>query len=494
MMNKNRGFLPSAGKLICFLMGLVLMAILLPFNAAADEPSEVVVTTEQQLREAVRYDGNVITIAGDIYITDEAIVIDREITLRGHGTLTSIDKWQWHFTVEEGGILTLDGDLALIRAQDSDSFGGIRVNNAKLVMHSGLLYGHYFSGGITLAENSSFYMYGGEIKNNYSRRGTGVAVVEESTFNMYDGLISGHTGNGVYVSRNSVFNMHGGVISDNSAGGGVVVYRSSIFNMYGGEISGNNALHGGGVSVSEGSEFFMHGGVISGNSAGFGGGVFISWCQWLRTSLFVFFEGSITNNTAQYQGGGIASRSHLVVYGGEITNNEANREGGGIYISTNAAYAFIQGVKISDNIAHRHGGGIYNGVGAILSIADSEITGNTALRDGGGLYTQNYHNLRIREDVIFRDNSSSRAHNFGIWAGSEQFPLIKWSGENSVPNTHLKNNHDISYTGVWMPSIWVACIVIALIIIAIKLTVTIYCLKKERKKVEPEQAEVGDAL
>ena len=138
---------------------------------------------------------------------------------------------------------------------------------------------------------------GGKITHNELAKGRGVKVL--GTFNLYGGNITdnqtdgnyndGSTeGGGVYVATNSVFNMYGGKITYNegyNGGGGVYVAPTygpssrAVFNMSGGEISHNSSSFddSGGMFVY-GGEFIMSGGSITDNT---GYGVYL--CDFKRT-------------------------------------------------------------------------------------------------------------------------------------------------------------------------------------------------------------------
>ena len=150
-------------------------------------------------------------------------------------------------------------------------------------------------------------------------KGKGVKVLG-GTFDMYGGIITGNTSN--YDIGGSGVSIEG--VSDTT--------KASVFNMYGGTITGNTATSGGGVHVRRivwygPSEFHMYGGSITNNSAksdaasyGVGGGVYVSW-----TSKFVMSGGTISENTATQNGGGLYASALAKQYdyssGGAATLN-----------------------------------------------------------------------------------------------------------------------------------------------------------------------------
>jgi hypothetical protein len=120
-------------------------------------------------------------------------------------------------------------------------------------------------------------MKGGTISANTADGGGGGIVIEDSTFTMEGGAITGNratlSGGGVVISRASTFTMIGGAIADNSArqyGGGVYLdYISTSFTMQGGTIAGNTAVSGGGgVAVATGTGVFTKAPAVEGQASG----------------------------------------------------------------------------------------------------------------------------------------------------------------------------------------------------------------------------------
>ena len=191
----------------------------------------------------------------------------------------------------------------------------------------------------------------GQITHASGAYGRGVEV-ENGTFNLYKGEISGnggygitgeksHLGGGVQVTTGT-FNMYGGSISGNTGGGYCVggVYVADprgTFNLYGGEISGNWAPFGGGVEVY--GTFNMSGGEITNNRATYGGGVEVRG----STAAFNMSGGSITNNTAGSGniGGGVYVHDGTFTVSGSatVTDNTANN----VYLNNGKTIAIGEG-------------------------------------------------------------------------------------------------------------------------------------------------------
>ena len=214
-----------------------------------------------------------------------------------------------------------------------------------------------FNGGAVNVNGGKFNMYGGVIKNNTA--GTSKAL---------------SNGGAVYVGSNGTFTMTGGEITGNTAtrnGGGVAV-NNGTFTMSGdAKILNNSAKQdynsiehlGGGVYVGEKGTFTMSGNTsVEGNlaRAGYtdsnaqGGGVYVS-----NGGTFTMNDNaSIKSNTmtVQYnnglqtiQGGGVYVGGTLNLSGGSIEDNTAVYEGGGLYLDTKGTVNLGTGTIIVRN-------------------------------------------------------------------------------------------------------------------------------------------------
>ena len=327
-----------------------------------NEPTEEVVSNESSddvfISEVVGIEPTTALVSGGSVLTGQTQVIDYavigNITVDGGilylvngghitGTVTVVNG-TFNMT---GGIITGLGrgvDVTGVNSEFNMTGGTITGNSASSgagvqVQHgasfnmsgSALIYNNTATtsgGGVTILSGSTFTMDGGEIRSNHadSASGGGGVRLNGSTFTMISGYIRNNTvsgaGGGVNLNDTddaphpSRFVMHGGVIEGNysiggaGGGGGGVRVWSGIFTMYDGIIRDNNTLFslgGGGVSVRN-TPFVMHGGSIYGNSShdGNGGGVFLQ----TRDASFTVKSGSITNNFAALDGGGIWTRAN----------------------------------------------------------------------------------------------------------------------------------------------------------------------------------------
>ena len=251
---------------------------------------------------------------------------------------------------------------------ESNYIGGVLVNSTGAFnLYDGELSGNRsahdnrasgtFNGGAVYVNGGKFTMTGGVIKNN--RAGGGNVLGD---------------GGAVYIGAGGKFTMTGGEISGNTVsrnGGGVAVVKGT-FEMTGdAKISGNKAQmdyrhyehKGGGVFVGASGTFTMSGNAgVEGNlvrngysdSVAQGAGVYVS-----EGGTFTMSEkSSLKSNTmtSQYQsdaknlyGGGVFVGGTLNLGGGSIEDNTAVYEGGGLYLDTKGTVNLGTGTIIVRN-------------------------------------------------------------------------------------------------------------------------------------------------
>ena len=251
---------------------------------------------------------------------------------------------------------------------DSNYIGGVLVSSTGAFnLYDGEISGNRsahdkrssgtFNGGAVYVNGGKFTMTGGVIKNN--RAGGGDVLGD---------------GGAVYIGAGGTFKMTGGEISGNTAsrnGGGVAVYNGAFTMSGDAKISNNiakqdyNAVEhlGGGVYVGASGKFTMSGDtVISGNLAhsGYadsnaqGGGVYVA-----SGGTFTMNDNaSIKSNTMKEQytntaksvrGGGVFVGGTMNLGGGSIEDNTAVYEGGGLYVDTKGTVNLGTGTIIVRN-------------------------------------------------------------------------------------------------------------------------------------------------
>lgn len=265
------------------------------------------------------------------------------------------------------------------------------------------------------SQRSDFTMYGGKITNNHviessNNEGGGVNMHTGGTFTMYGGEISGNTcpgtGGGV-VSAAAYLKLYGGTISNNTADerGGGVFTNMPLTISDGITITGNKSERGGGIYTYD-EDITIDGGKITGNTATYGGGV----CHigaYRNYTLTISGSATITGNTAT-DGGGVYVESGkntsnwnkgqgaLQINGGSITNNTATGNGGGVYINKRGLLT-ITGGNVTDNTATVNGGGVYfNGESKKFNISGNiNVTGNKKSGKANNIYLPNGQILKI---------------------------------------------------------------------------------------------------
>jgi len=237
-----------------------------------------------------------------------------------------------------GGIFNMTGgSISVNSARDG---GGVYVANGTFTMNgnASVSFNSCYlgagpmeqseGGGVYVASNGEFIMYGGSIKNNimlnnFGSNGGGV-YVSGGTFTMNGGLIEDNTipsnssapgsGGGVCVYSTGTFTMTGGSIKNNTIsgdwgnGGGVFVSNSEFTMSGNASVSGNTAANGGGVCIGGDGTLTMNGGTISGNTAEMGGGVFVAEdYDMILGSIIGIFR--ITNGTIYGNETGVSPQS-----------------------------------------------------------------------------------------------------------------------------------------------------------------------------------------
>ena len=227
-----------------------------------------------------------------------------------------------------------------------------------------------------------------------SKTGRVMYVGANATVTMQNLVLTGgniaESGGGVFVGGGTL-TMTGGAItnnvSSNDNGGGVYVNGNSTFTANSGTIGGdgarNSAKNGGAIYIAASGKVELKGATISYNTSETSGGGVANY------GTFEISSGSINNNTSGHNGGGVNNNGTLTMTGGTIANNTATADGGGVYVATSATFNMTSGSSsmpsISGNQA-KNGGGVYLVATGILGMGVGTISGNTATVDGHGVY------------------------------------------------------------------------------------------------------------
>lgn len=346
--------------------------------------------------------------------TDSTDAFDAVIRVYGNAQLVLCD-------CKGSGTITHSADVygRGVRLGDSSSTGDF-------IMYGGEISGNRIDisahsaaagdGAGVESQQSDFTMYGGKITNNHvingsSNEGGGVNMHTGGTFTMYGGEISGNacsdTGGGV-ISVGTYLKLYGGTISNNTADkrGGGVFTNMTLTISDGITITGNKSEQGGGIYTYD-ENITINGGNITGNTATYGGGVYHIGDYRTCDTLTISGSATITGNTAT-DGGGVYVKSGkntsnwnkgqgaLQINGGSITNNTATGNGGGVYINERGLLT-ITGGNVTDNTATVNGGGVYfNGESKKFNISGNiNVTGNKKSGKANNIYLPNGQIIKI---------------------------------------------------------------------------------------------------
>lgn len=328
------------------------------------------------------------------------------------------------------------------------------------------------------AQQSDFTMYGGKITNNHvikgsNNEGGGVNMHTGGTFTMYGGEISGNacsdTGGGV-ISAGTYLKLYGGTISNNTADkrGGGVFTNMTLTISDGITITGNKSEQGGGIYTYD-EDITINGGNITGNTATYGGGVYHIGDYRTCDTLTISGSATITGNTAT-DGGGVYVESGkntsnwnkgqgaLQINGGSITNNTATGNGGGVYINERGLLT-ITGGNVTDNTATVNGGGVYfNGESKKFNISGNiNVTGNKKSGKANNIYLPNGQIIKIMGELT---NTAPIGVTTEVEPDSSNYVQIA-SGRAAyaTPDKFQYENNDTSISAVLSGSnnLFVAC-------------------------------------
>lgn len=350
--------------------------------------------------------------------TDSTDAFDAVIRVYGNAQLVLCD-------CKGSGTITHSADVygRGVRLGDSSSTGDF-------IMYGGEISGNRIDisahsaaagdGAGVEAQQSDFTMYGGKITNNHvikgsNNEGGGVNMHTGGTFTMYGGEISGNacsdTGGGV-ISAGTYLKLYGGTISNNTADkrGGGVFTNMTLTISDGITITGNKSEQGGGIYTYD-EDITINGGNITGNTATYGGGVYHIGDYRTCDTLTISGSATITGNTAT-DGGGVYVESGkntsnwnkgqgaLQINGGSITNNTATGNGGGVYINERGLLT-ITGGNVTDNTATVNGGGVYfNGESKKFNISGNiNVTGIKKSGKANNIYLPNGQIIKIMGEL-----------------------------------------------------------------------------------------------
>ena len=260
---------------------------------------------------------------------------------------------------------------------------------------------------------------------------------------------------GAILVDGGTLTINGGSIQDSYAmfGGGIQVYGGTV-TMTGGKITNNTAYNGGGgIYVNNGSTFTMSGGEISSNSIsgtnpGSGGGVYVGYNG--STNTFTMESGTIKNNHAPWQGGGVylAGKqenrvSEATVTGGSIVNNTCINAGGGIFVSENSVIEIAEKPVIINNTRQSNETSIADNV--YFPYVQDKFTVTAALTSGAQIGVSKNMGWPISDKIITNgygsQNTTSPASFFT--SDNPDYTIGLSNGEAQIK----VHSHSFTYSG-----------------------------------------------
>jgi hypothetical protein len=192
-----------------------------------------------------------------------------------------------------------------------------------------------------------------------------------------------------------------------------VANETASITLIGMDITGGNAAteeehSGGGVFAGADNEVTLRNCNVYGNASSIhGGGVRVSGKLTIESC-------SISFNTAVQRGGGIAVWSEARIVDSVIADNEATTDGGGMYVTSANAVVTIENSVIERNRTPESGGGIWSAGALILdgTIVRDNVSGNA----GGGIRT--YGTGDTRTGTLVTRNGTVFANNVAVSGGA----------------------------------------------------------------------------
>jgi fibronectin-binding autotransporter adhesin len=376
---------------------------------------------------------------GGIYNNGQTLTLDGDDTISGNSADGTSGSGGGVFN--DGGTLNFNG-TTIDDNEASRAGGGIEATAGSTTTLTNIMLTNNIAGtgvssvanpgnggGFHATGNATVNIDGGTITGNDADseggglwNGSGIMTISDTSGNV---LIDSNTASGIAADNGG-----GGIF--NSAGGTIIIQDNNANTV---TISNNVADgtegSGGGIFNDGGGTLTITGAVIDNNSANrAGGGIEDNSGAGLGVMLT---NVTLSNNDvdggagapAPGNGGGlhVTGVGDVVIDGGSITNNNARTEGGGLWIgsglltiSDTAGSVLIDGNTASGNAANDGGGGIFSAGGDVM-IQDNEggnavtISNNVAdgtSGSGGGILIDTGGTLTATGAII-DGNSANRA-------------------------------------------------------------------------------------
>lgn len=425
------------------------------------------------VRFAVSTDGSpIILTSGPVAISHGLVVLGNgaaNTSLSGGGASGILE-------VESAGLVVIDG-LRLLDGAAASGAGvhivstSIEIRNTEIVncdatVNGGGIYSENATLTVTNTNVDQCYAAGaaaGQGGGGLYATGAGSVTVSGSEFTSNGALSEGGGlwNNTISLSLTSTF--VGGNYADGNAadqGGGGIYNKNGSLTIQAGQISSNNARgeygSGGGVLNVGGTAFISNCAISSNNGARAGGGIESNGAGTNVELTNVLLEGNGTGNAPDTGSGGglhITGAGNATINGGTVNNNIASYNGGGICNGTGSIT--LTEVVLNNNrsrsaIPGDGGGAIYNGGGSV-QVNNCWITNNQAdgtATDGGGVFnnggTFTMNAGRISGNIATL--SGGGVHNA---SGTVTITAVRISGNSASGNAYGDGGGGVSNEGTF---------------------------------------------
>ncbi|MGA1865528.1 MAG: right-handed parallel beta-helix repeat-containing protein, partial [bacterium] len=401
-------------------------------GSASEGNHSISVRATDQLNNISPILSRTVQITTDPSICEVTDIIYVDKTATGSGTGAS---WEDAFTAIQEGI-----DLAA--AQDIKEIWVAHGSyNENIVLAEGIsLYGG-FNGTETDLDQRDHQSYVTTIDGRH----LGITVIGAHNtiidgFSIANG--SSDWGSGIYCPANADMSLYNNYIHHNKAnvsGGGIYLGNQSNTEIIGNTFQYNEALYGGGIIADNTLSCKIRENTIIENTAifkdanqtegGWGAGVY------LNNASVEISDNTITQNIADYEGGGIYTWSgDIVIINNEIGNNEASWAGG----IAESSSSLIQNNHIHHNHASNAGGGIYIEDEAAPSLIRNLIESNSA-NSGGGIFAEQGSAPLIESNRMIGNEVKMDA---GVGGGGGAIDLSMVNSARIFKNLILNNKAD----------------------------------------------------
>ncbi|MCM2371003.1 tail fiber protein [Aporhodopirellula aestuarii] len=373
--------------------------------------------------------GGVMTVGGIVTIDDSSIQ-SNEATRAGGG----IENNDGNVTVTNetvGGPAAAVGNIAGINggglhASGANSVttvnGGLFQNNIAGEEGGGLWNG---SGMMTINGTQILNNTASSSANTNNDQGGGGVFNVDGTLSILNATISGNLATANNGNGGGVMTVGGTVTIDDT------LIQSNQAARAGGGVENNNGnvtLTGvtlGGPNVADGNTAGINGGGLHASGAG---------------SVTIVDGGSIQNNIAQEEGGGlwngpgtmtIRNNTTITQNTANSANNGGNDQGGGGVFNIGGTLN-IDNASITNNLAtsnNGNGGGVMT-VGGIVTVNNAFVGSNLTGRDGGGLHASSTSDVTINGGT-FQSNTAPQEGG-GLWNGEGRLNI---NGTTITENT-----------------------------------------------------------